>query len=65
MIKTLLFNHQEKRQLVIAFIGSLLGVSFLITSIHYLSKINDYGKESEILGKNTLIIQKKVTSASS
>jgi hypothetical protein len=65
MIKSLLFKYQEKRQLLIAVFGALLGITFLISSIHYLNKINEYGEDSEILGKNTLIIQKKVTSASS
>jgi hypothetical protein len=64
MIKDLLFKYQEKRQLVIALIGALLGITFLISSVHYLEKINQYGEDSEILGKNTLILQKKVTSAS-
>ena len=64
MIKNLLFKYQEKRQLVIALIGALLGITFLISSVHYLDKINEYGEDSEILGKNTLILQKKVTSAS-
>ncbi|MFM7683954.1 MAG: FtsX-like permease family protein [Bacteroidota bacterium] len=64
MIKNLLFKYQEKRQLVIALIGALLGITFLISSVHYLHKINEYGEDSEILGKNTLILQKKVTSAS-
>jgi ABC-type antimicrobial peptide transport system permease subunit len=65
MIKSLLFKYQEKRQLLIAVFGALLGITFLISSVHYLNKINEYGEDSEILGKNTLIIQKKVTSASS
>jgi ABC-type antimicrobial peptide transport system permease subunit len=65
MIKSLLFKYQEKRQLLIAIFGALLGVTFLISSVHYLNKINEYGEDSEILGKNTLIIQKKVTSSSS
>ena len=64
MIKNLLFKYQEKRQLVIALLGALLGITFLISSVHYLDKINEYGEDSEILGKNTLILQKKVTSAS-
>jgi ABC-type antimicrobial peptide transport system permease subunit len=65
MVKSLLFKFQEKRQLVIAILGALLGITFLISSVHYLNKINEYGEDSEILGKNTLIVQKKVTSASS
>jgi hypothetical protein len=65
MIKSLLFKYQEKRQLLIAIFGALLGVTFLISSVHYLNKINEYGEDNEILGKNTLIIQKKVTSSSS
>ena len=65
MIKSLLFKHQEKRQLLIAVFGALLGITFLISSVHYLNKINEYGHDTEILGRNTLILQKKVMSASS
>jgi hypothetical protein len=46
--------------LSIAFIGALLGLTFLITSIHYLIKVNEFGRGSEILGPNALIIQKKI-----
>ncbi|AEA45581.1 FtsX-like permease family protein [Fluviicola taffensis] len=62
MLRKLLFQHQDKRQLIIAVIGAFLGMTFLITSIHYLIKVNDFGKGSEILGPNTVIVQKKVSS---
>ncbi len=64
MLRKLLFQHQDKRQLVIAVIGAFLGMTFLITSIHYLIKVNDFGKGAEILGPNTIIVQKKVSSFS-
>lgn len=64
MLRKLLFQHQDKRQLVIAIIGAFLGMTFLITSIHYLIKVNDFGKGAEILGPNTIIVQKKVSSFS-
>lgn len=62
MLRKLLFQYQDKRQLVIAVIGAFLGMTFLITSIHYLIKVNDFGKGADILGPNTVIVQKKVSS---
>ena len=64
MLRKLLFQYQDKRQLVIAVIGAFLGMTFLITSIHYLIKVNDFGKGAEILGPNTIIVQKKVSNFS-
>lgn len=60
MLKKLLFKNQDKKQLIIAMIGAFLGITFLITSIHFLIKVNDFGKGSEILGPNTVIVQKKI-----
>jgi hypothetical protein len=65
MLKSLLFRHQDKRQLFIAAFGALLGITFLISSVHYLLRVSEFGEDSEILGANTLIMQKKVTSSSS
>jgi len=65
MLNKLLYRNQDKKQLVIAIIGALLGITFLITSIHYIIKINEFGKGTDILGPNTIIVQKKVTNASS
>lgn len=65
MLNKILFKNQDKRQLVIAMMGSLLGITFLVTSIHYLIKVNEFGKGADILGPNTIIVQKKVTNASS
>lgn len=62
MLKQLLFRNQDRKQLVIAMIGSFLGITFLITSIHYLVKVNQFGKGNEILGPNTIIVQKRVNS---
>jgi hypothetical protein len=64
MLSKLLFRNQDKKQLIIAIIGALLGITFLITSIHYLIKVNEFGKGAEILGPNTIIVQKKVSSSS-
>ncbi len=61
MIKKLLFQEQDKKQLILASIGIFLGVLFLMLSLHYWVKINEIGKGSEVLGTNTLIVQKKVT----
>jgi len=63
MLNKLLFRNQDKRQLVIAMIGAFLGITFLVTSIHYLIKVNEFGEGNDILGPNTIIVQKKVTDA--
>jgi len=63
MIRKLLFQNQDKKQLVIAVIGALLGITFLVTSIHYLIRVNEFGKGTEILGPNTIIVQKKVNNS--
>mgnify|MGYP006878990497 CR=1 FL=1 len=61
MLKKILFNNQVKSQLIIAVIGSFLGFTFLIISIHYLIRVNEFGEGEEILGSNSLIIQKKIS----
>lgn len=63
MLRKLLFQHQDRRQLVIAVIGSFLGMTFLLTSIHYLIKVNEFGEGADILGPNTIIVQKQVSNA--
>lgn len=63
MLQKTFFKQQDRVQLSIAFIGALLGLTFLITSIHYLIKVNEFGRGNEILGPNTLIIQKKIVAS--
>lgn len=63
MLSKLLFKNQDRKQLIIAMIGSLLGITFLVTSIHYLIRVNSFGEGAEILGPNTIIVQKKVNPA--
>lgn len=65
MLNKLLFKNQDRKQLVIAMVGAFMGITFLITSIHYLIKVNEFGKGADILGPNTIIVQKKVTNSSS
>lgn len=65
MLKKLLFKNQDKTQLTVAIIGAFLGMTFLLTSIHYLIKVNEFGEGSDILGPNTIIVQKKVSSSNS
>lgn len=65
MIRKILFHFQDRTQLIIAVIGAFLGFTFLITSIHYLIRVNEFGTGAEILGSNTIIVQKKVTNYSS
>lgn len=64
MIRKLLFKNQDSKQLIIAMIGAFMGITFLITSIHYLIRVNEFGEGEEILGPNTIIVQKKVSNAS-
>jgi len=64
MLRKLLFHNQNIKQLIIALIGALLGIVFLIISIHYLIIIREFGSGSDILGPNTLMVQKKVTNSS-
>ncbi len=64
MLSKLLFKNQNRLQLSIAIVGAFLGITFLITSIHYLIKVNEFGQGAEILGPNTIIVQKKVSNSS-
>lgn len=64
MLRKLLFRNQDRKQLIIAMIGAFMGITFLITSIHYLIRVNEFGEGEEILGPNTIIVQKKVSNAS-
>ncbi len=65
MLNKLLFKNQDRKQLVIAMIGAFMGITFLITSIHYLIKVNEFGEGADILGPNTIMVQKKVSNSSS
>lgn len=64
MLDTLLFKNQDRKQLVIAIIGAFMGITFLIMSIHYLVKVNEFGEGADILGPNTIIVQKRVSNSS-
>ena len=61
-MRQLFFKYQNKKQLTLALVGTFLGLFFLFTSLHFLHKIYTYGESSEMLSKNTIVIQKKVTS---
>lgn len=65
MIRKILFKGQNKTQFYIALLGAFVGFVFLTTSIHYLIRIKEFGKNEEILNNKGLIIQKKVSSLSS
>ncbi|MFT5779425.1 MAG: hypothetical protein ACI837_002383, partial [Crocinitomicaceae bacterium] len=65
MLRKLLFKNQDKKQLVIAIFGAFLGITFLVTSLHYLIKVSEFGTGAEILGPNTIIVQKVVSSSTS
>ncbi|MDX2361757.1 MAG: hypothetical protein QNK23_13190 [Crocinitomicaceae bacterium] len=64
MLNKLLFKNQDGPQLIIAMIGAFMGITFLITSIHYLIKVNEFGEGEEILGPNTIIVQKMISNSS-
>lgn len=64
MLRKLLFKNQDSKQLIVAMIGAFMGITFLITSIHYLIRVNEFGEGEDILGPNTIIVQKKVSNAS-
>jgi len=63
MLDKLLFKNQDRLQLIIAIFGSFLGVTFLVTSIHYLIKVQEFGEGADIMGPNTIIVQKKVSNS--
>lgn len=65
MLNKILFQNQSKLQLVLAFLGAFLGFTFLITSFHYLIRVSEFGEDEEILGTNTIIIQKKISNYNS
>lgn len=65
LIQRLLFQYQHRNQVFIAVIGSLLGLVFLFTSTHFIIRIQEFGEGSDVLGNNTVIVQKKVTNTSS
>ena len=64
MLRKLLFKNQDRKQLIIAVIGAFMGITFLITSIHYLIRVNEFGEGEEILGPNTIIVQKQISNSS-
>lgn len=64
MLRKLLFQHQDKRQLIIAIVGAFLGMTFLITSIHFLIRVDEFGEGKDILGPNTIIVQKEISKSS-
>ncbi len=61
MLSKILFKNQSKAQLIIAIIGAFLGFSFLLTSLHYLIRVNEFGEGDETMKNNTIIIQRKVS----
>lgn len=61
MLNKLLFKNQDYRQLIIAAIGGILGLMFMMGSIHFLIRIDEFGEGSEILGSNNILIQKNKT----
>ncbi|MGB0934373.1 MAG: FtsX-like permease family protein [Lishizhenia sp.] len=61
MLSKILFKNQSKSQLIIAIIGAFLGFSFLLTSLHYLIRVNEFGEGDDTMKNNTIIIQRKVS----
>lgn len=64
MIGKILFRKQSKTQLYIAILGAFIGFLFLITSVHYLIRINEDGKNKDVLNGKAIVVQKKVSSLS-
>lgn len=64
MLKKLLFKNQGKKQLTIAIAGAFLGLTFLISSLHYFIQLTQFGNTAEMLTTNALIVQKKVGNSS-
>lgn len=62
MVRKILLRNQSFLQLIIALFGAFLGVVFLLVSVHYFIKVTEFGEGSEMLGSNTLVVQKKVSS---
>ena len=48
MLRKILLRNQSFLQLIIALFGALLGVVFLLVSVHYLIKVTEFGKGSEM-----------------
>ncbi len=65
MLTKLLFKNQDYKQLLIALFGGVLGLLFMMGSIHFITRINEYGEGSEILGFNVILIQKNSSTSSS
>ena len=61
MLPKIVLRNQSKTQLVIAFLGAFLGVLFLLISVHYLLKVNQFGEGSEMLGPNTGFCNHNIT----
>lgn len=62
MLNRLLFKYQRLGQMIIAFLGTLLGLSFLLISIQFYYDLKSVlNQEEEIFGANTFILQKKVS----
>jgi hypothetical protein len=64
IIRKILFSNQNKKQLVFALIGVLIGFVFVSISVHYIYEINREDSTSEILNNNAFLIQKKVSNSS-
>lgn len=52
-------------QLGVALLGALLGFSFLFVSVHYLVRINEFGKTESVLDNKAIVIQKKISTLTS
>lgn len=62
MLNKLLFKYQRLGQMIIAFLGTLLGLTFLLISLQFYFDLRSVlQQEEEIFGPNTFILQKKVT----
>lgn len=65
MLRKMLFKNQSKTQFFIALTGALLGFIFLLASVHYLIRVNEFSVGEDILENKGVVIYKKVSTLSS
>lgn len=61
MIKRLIFQKVNKRQLAILSLGTLIGFLFLVSVVHYFGEVQKLTAGKESISSNLVIAQKRVT----
>lgn len=66
LLKKLLFQTKKQTILIVAFLGALLGMAFLLVAINFFVNINQWMKKDDsVFGANTVIIQKRISNFNS